>query len=74
MGTHGKNAAQYYYSYTAHAAAWCSEADQMYCNNMIMIYEVGEVTLLVISMWLLLTNAVELPWLAPGGLILVCIV
>ena len=41
---------------------------------MIMIYEVGEVTLLVISMWLLLTNAVELPWLAPGGLILVCIV
>ena len=36
--------------------------------------EVGEVTLWVISMWLLLTFAVEILWLAPGGLFLVCIV
>ena len=36
--------------------------------------EVGEVTLWVISMWLLLTFAVEILWLAPAGLFLVCIV
>ena len=33
--------------------------------------EVNGVTLWVISTWLLLTMAVEIPWLAPGRLILV---
>ena len=69
------------YSYTAHAAAWCSEAYQLHCNDMIMMYEsVLSVSLLLMYLSFTLSavsyrnvvNSVIVPSCASFSLCLLC--